>query len=73
MSPRASSCHTRSGTSASASPFSDHRAHELQRLRRDVEAEARREARDAQDAHRVFRERRAHVAQHAGLEIVARR
>ena len=45
----------------------DHRAHERQRLRRDREAEARGEARHAQDAHRVLGERLAHVAQDPGL------
>ena len=46
-----------------------HLAHEVQRLRGDGEGEARSEARHAQYAHRVFRERGAHVSQHAGLEI----
>ena len=69
ISPRASSCHTRSATSASASPLRDHGAHQLQRLGRDREIEARGEARHAQDAHRVFGERRPDVAQHARLQI----
>ena len=43
------------------------------RLRRDREAEARGEARHAQDAHRVFGEGLAHVAQHAGAAGRARR
>ena len=68
--PRASSCHTRSGTSASTSPLCTISRISIQRLRRDAEAEARDEARRAQDAHRVFAECRADVAQHACAQIL---
>jgi hypothetical protein len=65
ISPRESSCHTRSATSASTSPAPDHLAHQRHRLGRDGEVvEARREARQPQDAHRVFGKGRRHMAQH---------
>ena len=47
-----------------------HGAHERFGFGRDVEAEARGEARDAQDAHRVLGEGRAHVAQDAGAQVL---
>ena len=58
------------GTRESASPESTMCAHQLHRLRDDREAEARGEARDAQDAHRILGERVADMTQHAGLQIV---
>ena len=48
-----------------------HAAHQRQRLRRNGKTEARRETRAAQDAHRVFGEGRADVAQNFGLQIIA--
>jgi uncharacterized protein with PIN domain len=65
ISPRDSSCHTRSATSASTSP-----AATIWRISSTVSgatvksAEARGEARQPQDAHRVFGEGRRHMAQH---------
>ena len=47
----------------------DHLAHERERLRRDVEPEARCEACHPQDAHGILGEGRAHVPQDACLEI----
>ena len=69
---RDSSCQTRSGTRWSTSPAATIVAHQRQRFRRDGEAqrrEARQEARDAQDAHRILGEGRRDVAQHARLEV----
>ncbi len=69
ISPRASSCHTRSATSASTSPLSTILRINDKRLRREGETEARGEPRAAQDAHRIFGECVAHMAQNAGLQI----
>ena len=47
-----------------------HQPHQRGGLRCDAEiGEARRKARQPQDAHRVFGKRRRHVAQHLGLEV----
>ena len=55
--PRASSCHDALGHQRVDLAGVDHRAHQRQRLGRDREARpARREARQPQDAHRVFGE-----------------
>ena len=47
----------------------DQRAHQRLGLRRDAEAEARGEARDAQHAQRILGEGRGDVAQHAGGQV----
>jgi hypothetical protein len=68
--PRDSSCHTRSGTSASTSPAATMRA--AQRLVSSAMRKSRpagREARQAQQAHRVLGEGVGHVAQHAVAQV----
>ena len=67
--PLASSCQTRSGASVASSPDATIAAHQRLGFRRDFEAEARGEARDAKHAQRILGERRRHVAQHAGRKI----
>ena len=47
----------------------DHPLHQRQRVVRDAEGEARGEARDAQDAHRILVERGADVPQHAVAQV----
>ena len=71
--PRESSCQTRSAVSVASSPPADDLAHQRFGLGRDAEAEARREARDAQHAQRILGERRADVAQDAGTQVARRR
>jgi hypothetical protein len=50
-------------------PGVHHAAHQLESLGRHREAEARREPRHAQDAHRILREGLAHMAQHSRAQV----